>query len=109
MKDLIFSYNWNNKLDCKCFTTIRLSDKYQIGDEYKIVLKKGVNDVECKGLAVIIDIKYFYLDQLNNFISHLDTGYSVQECKKIIVRMYADADWTKQKLSLILFKYVNKG
>ena len=30
MKKINFSYNWNNKLDCHSFTTIRLSSKYMI-------------------------------------------------------------------------------
>lgn len=106
MRDLKFSYNWNKKLDCKAFTTIRLSDKYKIGDECQILLQVGKNKIaEIKGVAVILDIREFALDSLNSFIAHIDTGYSVDECRKIIMRMYPDADWSTQKLKLILLKY----
>lgn len=104
MNDLRFSYNWNNKLDCKCFTTIRLSDKYKAGDEFKIILDTA-KDLEVKGTAEILAVKEFNLDNLNDFISYLDTGYSVDECRKIILRMYPKADWSTQKLKFILLKY----
>ena len=105
MKEIVFSYNWNNKLDCKAFTSIRLSNTYKISDEYKIVLQPKNQMPVVKGIAKIIDIKKFSIDQVNDFISYLDTGYSKKECIDIINRMYPSADWTKQKLSLILFKY----
>lgn len=105
MKELRFSYNWNNKLNCKAFTTIRLSESYKPGEEYKIVLMPKGKNPEVKGVAKIIEIKKFFLDQINEFISQLDTGYSKYGCVDIIKRMYPSADWTKQKLSLILFKY----
>lgn len=105
MKEIIFTYNWNNKLNNKYITTLRLSEKYFVGDEYKIVLKtKGL----CKtiGTALIINIKKLFLHQLNEFIAGLVTGYSVEECKKIIMRMYPNTDWSKTQIKLILFKYV---
>ncbi|HRK00994.1 MAG TPA: hypothetical protein PL089_15395 [Ignavibacteria bacterium] len=102
MKTLEFTYNWNNKLDCKCFTSIRLSDRYRVGEEFKIILiNKKVPQV--KGVARIIEIKEFYLHQLNTFIAALDTGYSVPECKKIIERMYKNTDFENKQLKLILF------
>lgn len=82
-----FSYNWNNKLDCKCFTTIRLtnSNKYRVGFEYEIQLKNQ----RIKN-ARIVGIKVFTLDGINEFISRIDTGYSKEETIKIINRMYPD-------------------
>ncbi|MBK9333868.1 MAG: hypothetical protein IPM96_16035 [Ignavibacteria bacterium] len=104
MKEIVFTYNWNNKLDCKCFTSIRMSDTYRVGDEYKVFLRSG-KDLQVKGVAEIMDIKAFYLDQLSMFIAYLDTGYSVSECKNIIYRMYPNIELGSQKLRLILFKY----
>jgi hypothetical protein len=99
MNEIVFTYNWNKKLDCRCFTSIRLSDRYKVGDKYKIVLKPGrklSGDMVIKGIAEILEIKQFYLVQLNTFIAYLDTGYSIAECRKIIERMYPNADWGKQ-------------
>lgn len=105
MKEIVFSYNWNNKLGCKAFTTIRLSESYKPGEEYKVILSVKGKTPEVQGVARIIEIKKFFLDQINEFISQLDTGYTKYECVNIIKRMYPNADWTKQKLSLILLKY----
>lgn len=86
MKEITFSYNWNKKLDCRCFTTLRLSDNYKVGQQYKVILKSG-KDVTAKGVAQIVEIKRLSLDQINNFIAHIDTGYSVKECIEIIARL----------------------
>ena len=64
MKTITFSYNWNNKLGRKAFTTIRLynPNKYKIGETYNINLKK-----ECIGAGKIIAIKNFMLkDSMNS-------------------------------------------
>ena len=99
-----FSYNWNNKLNCKAFTTIRLknSKKYQIGKEFKILLKK-----ELLKSAVIEDIRTIYLNQINEFIAHLDTGYSAHETKNIIKKMYSKINLETQPFSFILLKTLN--
>lgn len=80
---LTFSYNWNNKLDCKVFTTIRLSNRFQIGQKVEIILKG-----KSLGYGEIIDIKGFYLENLNDWLAMIDTGYSANECRKILKKMY---------------------
>jgi hypothetical protein len=104
MKRLDFSYNWNNKLYCKAFTTLRLSNRFDIADLIE-VYSNGYKI----GDAIIVDKKSFLLEDINNFISFLDTGYSVEECKKILKRMYKDADWLKQKIYFYLIKYLKEG
>jgi len=107
MKELIFSYDWNKKLGNKAFTTIRIKQekKYIIGEDYKIILQPKNKIPDVKGIASIVDIKYFKLDKLNNFISYIDTGYSISECTQIIKRMYTGTNFTNTDLSLILLKY----
>lgn len=104
MQKLIFSYNWNHKLDCNVFTTLRLSDRFKIG-EY-------VN-VECKSLkfvAQIIDKKTIMLNQINNFVAYLDTGYSVDECRNLLRKMYKNknVNWDVQKINFYLLKKIKK-
>lgn len=99
-----FSYNWNNKLDCKCFTTLRLSNhnKYRTGLEYEVHLKNQ----RIKN-ARIVEIKVFTLDKINEFISRIDTGYSKEETIKIINRMYPDTiNNVGRSFMLILFETV---
>ena len=85
MKTINFTYNWNNKLDCKAFTTFRLRNpaKYKIGESYQILLKGKV-----VGTATIVQILPLTLDKVNEWIARLDTGYSLPEFKKLVETMY---------------------
>jgi len=102
MDSIIFSYNWNKKLDCLAFTTFRLHNdkKYQIGQEYKIL-----EGSRYRGTAQIVDKKTLYLSQVNEFIAQIDTGYSLGEFIGIVEKMYGDLSH-KAKFDLILLKYV---
>lgn len=89
IKHIKFSYNWNKKLDCKSFTTIRLHNgrKYQKGNLYRVFLKdstqwidKGLH--ECKGLVTRRKT------QINDWLAFLDTGYNAVKCQDIITKMY---------------------
>lgn len=97
-----FSFNWNNKLNCKSYTTFRMkSDKYKVGEVYSIYLKNQyLHDAEC------IDIKYLTLDKVNNYTSYIDTGYSVDEFKNIVKRMYKEKADTSV-FCLLLLKKLN--
>lgn len=99
MFDLKFSYNWNNKLDCTAFTTIRLfnSSKHKPEEKVNLLLKENP-----MGTGTIKSVRCFFLADLNEFVSYLDTGYSVAECQKIIHTMYPQVDFTKTHLALIL-------
>lgn len=100
-----FSTNWNNKLSCEYFTTLRLySKKFIVGNIYDIELqKKHLKFAECKA------IKTLNIEQINDYIAGLDTGYDAEETKKLIKTMYKNLnlDWTTQRLVFVLFKTVN--
>lgn len=102
-KIINFSYNWNNKLNCKSFTTLRLSHKYSTGDKVEITLK---NKFHCN--AEIIDIKRFHLENINNYVAYLDTGYDEIECQNILKKMYKNKniDWDNQNIYFILLKKI---
>lgn len=108
MENLNFSYNWNNKLACPCFTTLRLrnDNKYFPGARFSISLHKKllIHEVE------VIDVKHLYLLQINEFIARLDTGYSKTECVKLIKTMYKNSaiNWSTKQLSIILFSIPSK-
>jgi hypothetical protein len=106
METIEFSTNWNKKLQCNAFTTIRLFNpgKYRVNQVYKIEQKKVF-----LMQAAIIAIKPFMLHDLNDFMAYLDTGYNANECKLIIQRMYANIDFSKTKLSLILLVKIADG
>lgn len=94
-----FSYNWNKKLDCNAFTTLRISNqgKYQLGNEYNICLKGKLLSV-----AKITAIKTMFPESFTEYVARLDTGYSVLECIEIIRKMYPKIDVMKTKFDFIL-------
>lgn len=102
---LDFSSNWNGKLDCTCFTSLRLSGRFEVGDVVEVWHKKTV-----KGAATVIDKKRLInIDQINDWIAYLDTGYNAEQCRDIIRKMYAAIkDWDTQPIYYYLFKYMKK-
>lgn len=101
MDEIKFSTNWNNKLLCNYFTTLRLSDRFKVGEKYLILLKK-----KQIGTGEIIAKKYLKLNQINDYIAGLDTGYNAQKCKEILKTMYKNKliDWETQTLVLYLIR-----
>jgi len=106
MDDLVlkFNTNWNNKLNCDVFTTIRFSKKYLylVDKRFKIYLKdKYQFDV------ILIDVKQILLKDLDNFTSFLDTGYDKQETIKIIKTMLKDVN-ENSFIYLLLLKKIKE-
>jgi len=99
MLTLSFSYNWNNKLDCKAFTTIRIyNPENHVPDKPVSITLKGIK--KCTGL--IKGCKRFLLADLNEYMAYLDTGYNKEECTKVIERMYPSVDFKVKKMALLL-------
>lgn len=101
MNNLVFSYNWNNKLECKAFTTLRLHNpkKYQVGAEFEVYLQEKGKQAQPKGRVIIQAVKTIDAEQINDFIAFIDTGYSRAQTLQILQRMYKQAN---PKLDLIL-------
>ena len=102
---LKFSTNWNNKLNCNSFVTLRLrnDNKYYTGAKVNIWLGNTY-----KGKATIVGVSFYTLDKINEFVARLDTGYSAEECRKIIMEMYKNKpniDWFTQQLAFCLISY----
>lgn len=95
-----FSYNWNNKLTCKCFTSIRIANdnKYREGLEYDILLKNKFLK-KCK----LVKVEKIFLSELDEFRAYCDTGYNLQSTKDIILKMYPKINFEKTKIALLLF------
>lgn len=104
MDKLNFSFNWNNKLACSFFTTIRLKNpKYHVGAKFSACLKdKALKEVE------VVAVKHLKLTEINDYIAGLDTGYDAVECRQLIKNMYKNkvADWNNQELAFVLLKTI---
>lgn len=97
-----FSYNWNNKLHNKAFTTIRIHNpkKYIVGELYNIELNGRF-----QGKAILQEKRVLRTIQLNEFICFIDTGYNRQETIKIIKKMYKNLDLQTARFDFCLFVY----
>lgn len=62
-KQLKFSYNWNNKLDCNYFTTLRLSE-FTVGELYEVAAPKKE-----MFLAEVLAVKYIFIEHINDYIA----------------------------------------
>lgn len=97
-----FSYNWNNKLENKAFTTIRIHNrkKYIPGKLFDIELN-GIS----KGTALLKEKRTINPGQLNDFICYLDTGYNSRETLQILERMYPNMNIHSTLFDLCLLVY----
>lgn len=86
---LEFSYNWNGKLSCHAFTTLRLHNpkKYYSGARFEIFQKELSH-----GVAEVRIVKTVKKSQISDFMSYIDTGYSRAECMGILSRMYQNSN-----------------
>ena len=111
LQKLNFSSNWNKKLDCDVFSTIRLwNDRVHfIGREVEIYDNSGSRSL-FKGYGEYIYCEPFYLNQLKEANARLDTGYSLSETKTILQKMYKDKniDVTKTRFAYIIVRKVKK-
>lgn len=86
MQYLDFTYNWNGKLYCDYFCSLRFSGTYKLGTKVMVRIIKGKTATDL-GLATIEQVKKMNTDSITPFIAGVETGYSVQDCKKIIFKM----------------------
>ena len=99
MEHINFSQNWNNKLNCEAFTTLRMpNERYKTGQVFEITLNE-----ESKSCATLVAITYINLEDITEYIARLDTGCSAEDCKKIIRDIYPNVDFTQQRLAYLLF------
>ena len=112
IQNLEFNQNWNGKLDCDCFTSIRLgnSKKYAVGYTYRVcivqherVLKTYPRLVTC---VAKISLK---MNAFTDYMCHLDTGTSVEETKAILRDLYRFKQFNVDVATFdyCLFKYID--
>lgn len=101
-----FSENWNRKLSCHFFTTIRLKNdkKFVLGQQYKIFLKGEY--VITANLLQKIDC---HLKQLPPVTCYLDTGYGKQETVEMLKKMYKNkvANFDTQLFTVLLLENID--
>ncbi|RME95484.1 MAG: hypothetical protein D6772_13105 [Bacteroidetes bacterium] len=106
LQNLSFSYNWNNKLYCKSWTTLRLynSKKYAVGANFEVYFKPKGKERQYLGTAELVTVRKTRLSSLNEFVARLDTGYNLEKTVEIFRRMYPNQE--DPELSFCLFRWV---
>lgn len=103
MNTIKYTTNWNNKLDCKHYTTLRIYNpiKHQRGKIFDVFINSKL-----KHKAEIIGVKKGYLKDLGSYDCYLDTGYSKQETISLMQKFYPKIDFKHQLVVLLLFKKI---
>lgn len=85
MKNSIkFSYNWNNKLNCNFFTTIRkVNPMHKIGEVYQIMINETPVFT-----AKIIHLSRCHVENLSESQCLQDTGYAKAETRAMLAKMH---------------------
>lgn len=93
-KEIKFSSNWNNKLYCNIFATLRFGEcMHKEGDTVSILLRKESVYVST-GEAIIINIfKDVPFHHLRWFLP-IDTGYSLLESEKLFKQFNCNKEIT---------------
>lgn len=106
MSQIEFSRNWNNKLNCFVFTTIRPSNpnRYVLSQTYDILLNKSKLK-QCK----IIKINRVTGDKLTDYVCYLDTGYDSQATRQILSRMYSNQDINTMSFDIIFLQTIKES
>ncbi|MDP3914357.1 MAG: hypothetical protein Q8R96_11560 [Bacteroidota bacterium] len=111
MERLNFSTNWNKKLDCDTFSTIRLwnPEKHHEGREVDIY-DKTTNPPRFKGRGKYELVSKFKLHQLKPAAAMLDTGYSLEETLTTLRTMYFKTipDLENQPFAYIIVKKIKQ-
>ncbi|TKB96869.1 hypothetical protein [Pedobacter cryophilus] len=103
-KKIKFCHNWNLKLICKNWSTIRLKDevKFQLNHAYDI----EIND-EIFGECVCVYIKHFKFSDISEPLFRLDMGLNQTDGRKMLKHLYADKniDIENSIFSYMLFEW----
>ena len=89
-KSIKFQRNWNNKLSCNYFTTIRLpQENYKVDNTLKLLLhENGI--FRDMGFVKVIEAKPIRAYQINDWMAYLDAGMSADKMREMLYYMYKD-------------------
>jgi hypothetical protein len=104
-KYIKFSNNWNNKLNSKAFTTIRIfnnSEYYKEGEIYDIKYQE-----KTIFQAKIIETKKIHASKLPSFITYLDAGFNRKEFMQIMEKIYKNKNININDTTFIIILLLN--
>lgn len=91
MEEIKFNKNWNQKLCCDCFTTIRLhSKKFFEGNILETVCK--TENSEIRDRVKVMYVKSYRLNDIPEEIFWTDCGMGKRDAIDMIEKMYSKYD-----------------
>ena len=108
-----FDQNYNNKLSCEAFPTIRKTDneKYVIGREYLIMLHDYHSQMFHEvGKAYLVAEQSFKPKELTDIMSYMDAGMGSESLLRLLTSLYSDSIWDVNSglLSMYMFCFTSK-
>ncbi len=85
LETLVFSADWNKKLGCQYYTTIRLNNpsKYMVGKKLKVMLGRRLHHI-----AEVACISEITLGRVSEAMAFIDAGLDLPKFKTLITKMY---------------------
>lgn len=111
MQIIKFNRNWNGKLACDIFTTIRIhsANKYKVGEiyNYEAHIRK---DCEAAGVVKCIHISTFNLEDIPDPVFYVDCGLNKENAIKMMETMYSkyNINIHKEKWDVVVLKHYFK-
>lgn len=101
MKRINFAKNWNGKLHCEAFSSLRLAnaEKYVVGETYEVWLGERVHSG-----AVLVSARLLPLREMTEEMAYLDTGLSLKETKALLREFYSEITEESKMHYLIFIK-----
>lgn len=96
---LSFSKNWNNKLLCQFFTSIRpLSNKYKADKVFDIL----IGDTHFCYAKVVKTVELNLLQIVGFGLNFIDNGLSEKDFMEMMKKMYEKTSWWKDDNSAVM-------
>lgn len=111
LKSIHFSYNWNHKLNCQSFSTVRLwnEEKYQLLDLFEVTVKENAQHPKVSlGIARLQVINKFLLHKVTPGISFLDANLTVIDFQQLVKTMYKNKgiNFKEHPMCFLVFQYL---
>mgnify|MGYP000081770447 CR=1 FL=1 len=100
MQNLDFSTNWNHKLTCGIFSTLRMSGRFDLDQIVEVTLSNKL-----LGTATCIHKERIPITLLSDAQCYLDTGYGYDETVGILAKMYPTKNLKTDHIYYYLFKW----
>lgn len=103
IESLLFKRNYNSKLYCDCFTSIR-SKRIEVGEYRHVILAEEGKEPLNMGTVVVLEVVERKFEALNDWVCYLDTG-SCANITRLLLQSFYQGDLTGTSFFIHLFKF----